>query len=56
MSFMMMGLGFSSLGTFFAGILAESIGIQWAIGGLAVLLVVASGALLTLTPRLRKLE
>jgi MFS family permease len=56
MSFMMMGLGFSSLGTFFAGILAEAIGIQWAIGGLAVILVIASAALLIFTPRLRKLE
>jgi MFS family permease len=56
MSFMMMGIGFSSLGTFFAGILAEAIGIQWSIGGLAVILVVASLALLILTPRLRKLE
>jgi MFS family permease len=56
MSFMMMGLGFSSLGTFFAGILSESIGIQWAISGLAILLVVASGALFMFTPRLRKLQ
>jgi len=56
MSFMMMGLGFASLGTFFAGILAETIGIQWSIAGLAILLVVVSGALLTFTPRLRKLE
>ena len=56
MSFMMMGLGFASLGTFFAGMLAETIGIQWSIAGLAILLVVVSGALLTFTPRLRKLE
>ncbi|MCK4274793.1 MAG: MFS transporter [Dehalococcoidales bacterium] len=56
MSFMMMGLGFSSLGTFVAGVLAESIGIQWAIGGLAILLVIVSVALLTFTSRLRKLE
>jgi MFS family permease len=56
MSFMMMGLGFSSLGTFFAGILSEVIGIQWAIGGLAVILAVMSAALLTLTPRLRRME
>jgi MFS family permease len=56
MSFMMMGIGFSSLGTFFAGIIAEAIGIQWAIGGLAVILVAASAALLTFTARLRKLE
>ena len=56
MSFMMMGIGFSSLGTFFAGVLAETIGIEWAIGGLALLLVAASAALLVLTPRLRELE
>jgi MFS family permease len=56
MSFMMMGIGFSSLGTFFAGIMAEAIGIQWAIGGLAVILVAASIALLTFTARLRRLE
>ncbi len=56
MSFMMMGLGFSSLGTFFAGILAEAIGIQWSIGGLALLLVGASAALLVFTPRLRRME
>ena len=56
MSFMMMGLGFSSLGTFFAGIMAEVIGIQWSIAGLAILLVVMSVALLLFTPRLRKLD
>jgi MFS family permease len=56
MSFMMMGIGFSSLGTFFAGIIAQAIGIQWAIGGLAIILVAASAALLTFTARLRTLE
>jgi predicted MFS family arabinose efflux permease len=56
MSFMMMGIGFSSLGTFFAGILAEAIGIEWAIGGLAILLVAASFALLTFTPQVRQLD
>ena len=56
MSFMMMGLGFSSLGTFFAGAMAEAIGIEWAIGGLAMLLVLVSAGLLVFTPRLRELE
>jgi len=56
MSFMMMGLGFSSLGTFVAGVLAEAIGIEWAIGGLALLLVGSSAALLIFTPRLRELD
>jgi MFS family permease len=56
MSFMMMGIGFSSLGTFFAGVLAESIGIQWSIGGLALMLVVVSSVLFIATGRLRKLD
>ena len=56
MSFMMMGIGFSSLGTFFAGAISEAIGIQWSIGGLAMLLAVASAALLIFTSRLRRLE
>ena len=56
MSFIMMGIGFSGLGTFFVGTLAEVIGIQWSIASLAILLVVVSAALLTFTPRLRKLE
>ena len=56
MSFMMMGLGFSSLGTFFAGVLADSVGIQWAMGSFAVMLVVASVALMILTPRLRRMD
>jgi MFS family permease len=56
MSFMMMGIGFSSLGTFFAGLLAESVGIQWSIGSLAMLLVIVSVALLVGTARVRRLE
>jgi MFS family permease len=56
MSFIMMGIGFSSLGTFLAGTLSEAIGIQWSIAGLAILLVIASAVLLTFTPRLRRLE
>lgn len=56
MSFMMMGIGLSSMGTFFAGVLAEAIGIQWAIGGLAILLIAASFVLLTFTPRVRELD
>lgn len=56
MSFMMMELGFSSLGTFFAGIMADVVGVQWAIGGLAIMFVVMSVFLTVLTPRLRRLE
>ncbi len=42
MSIMMMNMGLSSLGTFFASVLGESIGAQWAIGGLAIVLGVVS--------------
>jgi MFS family permease len=56
MSFMMMELGFSSLGTFFAGLLADAFGVQWSIGGLAIALVIMSIVLATATKRLRQLE
>lgn len=56
MSFMMMGLGFSSLGTFFAGVVAEAVGIEWAMSGLAVLLIIVSLMLLGMTARVRRME
>jgi len=56
MSFLMMGIGFASLGTFIAGVLAEVVGVQWSVGGLAVILALIVVAGLTLTPRLRKLD
>jgi MFS family permease len=43
-------------GTFIVGTLAEFVGIQLAIGGLAVLLVVAMGAVTVFMPRMRQLE
>ena len=39
MSIMMLNFGLSGLGTFFAGILAETISAPWAIGGLAMILI-----------------
>jgi MFS family permease len=56
MSIMSMSFGLSGLGTFFAGILAESVSAQWAIGGLAALLVVIMLGVLLLIPRIRKLD
>ncbi len=56
MSFMMMEIGFSSLGVFFAGILADVIGIQWSVGGLAILLLFVTVILVTTTKRLRTME
>jgi MFS family permease len=56
MSFMMLGFGISSLGVFFGGILAQTMGIQWSIGGLAMVLAVVTAGMLAFSARLRKLD
>jgi MFS family permease len=56
MSIMMLNFGLSGLGTFFAGIIAEAVSAPWAIGGLAMALIVVSFASLLLMPWFRKLE
>jgi MFS family permease len=56
MSINMMDMGLSSLGTFFTGLLAESIGAPWAIGGFAMVLVLLSILALLFMPRVRKLD
>jgi MFS family permease len=56
MSFQMMAFGFASLGTFFAGLLSEAIGIQWSVGGMAIALLLMCLMVLTLATQLRKLD
>ena len=56
MSFFMMGVGLASLGTFFGGLIAESIGIQWSIGGLAIILTLTTIVIYVFAPQLRKLN
>jgi hypothetical protein len=56
MSFFMLGFGFSSLGAFFAGIIAEGVGVQWSVGGMAIILVVVTVMVLAMSSRLRKLD
>lgn len=56
LSFYMMGFGFGSLGAFFAGILAEAVGVQWAVGGMAFILLIITFMVLTMSRRLRKLD
>jgi len=56
MSIMMLNFGLSSLGTFFAGILAESISAEWSIGALALLLIAISFLAIIFSPRIRQLE
>ncbi len=56
LSFFMLCFGLSSLGAFFAGILAEGIGVQWAVGSLAMLLIVGTLLVFAFVPRIRKLD
>jgi MFS family permease len=56
MSIMMLNFGLSGLGSFFAGMLAESISAQWAVGGLAMILVGISFIAILFLPKLRKLD
>lgn len=55
-SLVMMGQGLASLGTFLAGVLAESIGIQWAVGGMAFLLTVISFLYVAFAREVTRLE
>jgi MFS family permease len=56
MSFLMLGFGLGSLGSFFAGLLAEGIGAPWSVGGMAILLVIITLFLLAMSKRVRKLD
>ncbi len=56
MALYMMQFGFASLSTFLAGILAEGVGVQWAVGSLAILLTVLTVGVIAVAPRIRKME
>jgi predicted MFS family arabinose efflux permease len=56
MSILMMNQGLSGVGIFFVGILSEGIGIQRAIGGFALALILLSFSFLVFLPRIRKLS
>ncbi len=56
MSFYGVEMGISMFGTFFAALLADTLGVQWSVGGMAIVLVVLSVAALLFIPRLRKLD
>lgn len=56
MSIYMMQFGLSSFGTFAAGLFAEAVGVQWAVGGFAMVLVLLSILALAFIPRIRKLD
>jgi MFS family permease len=56
MSLIAMNWGLSGLGTFLAGVLSDSISVQWAVGGFAVLLICFVTIMMFIAPRIRKLE
>lgn len=56
MSVYMMEFGLTSFGVFFTTLLAEQVGVQWAVGSLAITLVVLSTAFLIFVPRIRNLD
>ena len=51
-----MQFGLISFGTFAAGLLADSVGVQWAVGGFAMALAILSILVLAFVPRIRNLE
>ena len=56
MSVFMMQIGFISLGATVAGIIADSIGIQWAVGALAITLFAMSVTSFFVVGRVRRLQ
>jgi MFS family permease len=56
MSFLMLGFGLGSLGSFFAGLLAEGIGAPWSVASMAILLVIITLFLIAMSKRVRKLD
>ena len=56
MSILMMQFGLISFSTFAAGLLAEAVGVQWAVGGFAMGLILLSVLVLGFVPRLRNLD
>ena len=56
MSLLFMEFGMTSFAVFGAGVIAEVIGLQWSVGGLAIMLVVATIGVMVFSPRIRKLD
>lgn len=56
MSLFMMQFGLSSFGIFAAGLVAQAVGVQWAVGSFAMVLVAVSVLTLIILPQIRKLD
>ena len=55
-SFVMMGQGVASFGTFIAGVLSDAIGVQWSVGGMAIFLTVVSIGFMLSSRRVMNLD
>ena len=56
MSIYLMEFGLTSFGVFFTGVMADVVGVQWAVGGLAIMLVIMCIGVLAFSPRMRRLD
>jgi hypothetical protein len=56
MSIYMMEFGLTSFGVFFAGVLADAVGVQWSVGGLAMILIGVSVLFLASIRSIRRLD
>jgi MFS family permease len=56
MSIFNLDIGLSAITTFAAGLMAETVGVQWAIGGFATVLIFLTILTLVFVPRLRRLD
>ena len=56
MSIYLMEFGLQSFGTFAAGLLAEAVGVQWSVGGFAMVCSLLAILSFIFVPRLRRLD
>ena len=55
-SFVMMGSGLASLGTFLVGVLSDAVGVEWSVGSMAIFLTIVSFGFLLFARRITRLE
>jgi hypothetical protein len=55
-SFVMMGSGLASLGTFLVGVLSDAVGVEWSVGGMAIFLTIVSFGFLLFARKITRLE
>lgn len=55
-TFTVMGSGLANFGTFLAGIMADGVGVQWAVGGMAMFLTAVTLMFFFFSPRIRNLK